>query len=537
LLHVRLALSGDHIPLGGFVSKMTRRKAKDPMRTIVAMSHEAPRFLRRNAGLILVLMALSLSILFIDPLREALNEDDSFSYARSVQYLLDAGEYRADSWTAANMPVQILFGAALAKIFGYSLGILRVSTLIIFGFGLAAFYRLLRDFGLGDTIAGLFTLGLLCSPPVLLFSFSFMTDVQSMSWMIIALWLYTRALRLNDMQWIFFASIASAAAIGTRQFDMALIASLCIVWALQYRTMRSLPFFGVGLLAPSLVAGWQIWFGTVHPSFTQLVRLCEESAYLRQNPIVLLGEIIWRPAAILEHAVLFLLPLMPVGLYLLWIRFRGRQCLLYASITFVGLASFCALLTTSVIDGHVERQLQLPTMPWLVAHWIHRPALLISASFVAVSGACVLGWIISIRYIENGYWRRVGAPELFVALTGILLFSLHLMFVVMNDTYVIAFLPFVLFAVALQAASLPRNWQRATVILCIASLTICSFGIRRHLIHREALFSLANGDFFAGAYYGSFDRWVAEEASRQPIEKYCRPWAMHNAYFDWVNSR
>ena len=337
---------------------------------IGAVSHQTARFLQPIVGLILVLLALVLSILFVDPLREALNEDDSFSYARSVQFMLDTGGYRADAWTAANMPVQILFGAALSKIFGYSLGILRVSTLIIFGFGLAAFYRLLRDFGSGDKIAGLFTLGLLCSPPVLLFGFSFMTDVQFMSWIIVALWLYAKALRLNDMRWIFFASMTSAAAIGTRQFGVALIASLCIVWALRYRTMRSLPFFGVGLFAPSLAAGWQIWFVTEYPSFTQLVRLCEESAYLRQNPIMLIGEMIWRSAVILEHAVLFLFPLIPVGLYLLWTRFRSHPRLLYASITFISLASVYAFFTANVINRHVERQLQLPTMPWLVDHWI-----------------------------------------------------------------------------------------------------------------------------------------------------------------------
>jgi hypothetical protein len=252
---------------------------------------------------------------------------------------------------------------------------------------------------------------------------------------------------------------------------------------------------------------------------------------------MLIGEMIWRSAVILEHAVLFLFPLIPVGLYLLWTRFPGHPRLLYASITFISLASVYAFFTANVINGHVERQLQLPTMPWLVDHWIHGRAILIPATLVAVSGACVLGWIVSMRYIENGYWRRIGAPELFVALTGIVLLGLHLIFVQMNDSYVIAFLPFALFAVALQAKGMPRDWQRATVILCMTSLTICSFGIRSHLVHREALFSLADGDFFEGAYYGSFDRWVAEVASRQPIENYCRPWAMHGAYFDWVNNR
>jgi hypothetical protein len=138
---------------------------------------------------------LTCVICFIDPLGETVTWDDSFSYARMVRHLMATGEHQLDSWTAANMGVQILFAADLAKFFGFSLGVLRISTLVLFAAGLAAFYRLLRDFESTDRNATLLTLGLLCSPPVLLRSFSFMTDVQFMSWVIIAIWLIARAIQ------------------------------------------------------------------------------------------------------------------------------------------------------------------------------------------------------------------------------------------------------------------------------------------------------------------------------------------------------
>src|ERR1700729_127194 len=103
---------------------------------------------RKIAPLAFVATALSLAIIVINPLREELEWDDGWAYARCVIHLLQTVKYHLDSWAAANMPVQIYFSAAIAEIGGYSIGLLRCTTLALFVVGVLSFYALLRDFHL-----------------------------------------------------------------------------------------------------------------------------------------------------------------------------------------------------------------------------------------------------------------------------------------------------------------------------------------------------------------------------------------------------
>src|SRR5438552_1400359 len=75
--------------------------------------------------------ALAMAIAIVNPLREFLSQDDGWAYARMVEHLLKTGQYRLDAWSAANMPVQIYLAAGLAKVFGYSLSLLRIATLLL----------------------------------------------------------------------------------------------------------------------------------------------------------------------------------------------------------------------------------------------------------------------------------------------------------------------------------------------------------------------------------------------------------------------
>ena len=60
-----------------------------------------------------------------------ITDDDGFAYARTVRHLLETGEYQLDNWAAANPPAQIFVAAGLAKLFGYSIKVLVVSTLVL----------------------------------------------------------------------------------------------------------------------------------------------------------------------------------------------------------------------------------------------------------------------------------------------------------------------------------------------------------------------------------------------------------------------
>src|SRR5262249_14330786 len=160
------------------------------------------------------------------------------------------------------------------KTFGFSFTVLRFCTIILLLVGVTALYYLLREFGVGDCEASLLSLALVCSPAVLFLSFTFQTDVQFLGWMILALWLYCRALRINSYAWMGLASIAASAAIGTRQFGVAFIVGLLATWFFYERhALGKAPFYLVGLALPLLIAIWQISSGVNRSTFSQRVRL------------------------------------------------------------------------------------------------------------------------------------------------------------------------------------------------------------------------------------------------------------------------
>src|SRR5262249_9399921 len=161
----------------------------------------------------------------VNPVREMMFGDD-WAYGLTVRHLLTTGQYKLHDWATANMPVQIYWAAFLAHVFGYSFTVLRCSTLIVFLIGLIAFYYLLRDFGVVEIESTLMTLVVLSAPTVLMLSFTFHTDVQFLGWNMLAFCLYTRALRDQSYGLMALALLAAFAAIGTRQFGVALVAGL-----------------------------------------------------------------------------------------------------------------------------------------------------------------------------------------------------------------------------------------------------------------------------------------------------------------------
>jgi 4-amino-4-deoxy-L-arabinose transferase-like glycosyltransferase len=258
---------------------------------------------------------------FVDPVREIMTGDDGWAYALSVRHLLATGEYRLNNWATANMPTQIYLGALLTHVFGYSFTVLRFSTVALLFVGLIALYHLLRDFNVEDAEASVLTLAVFASPLVLYLGFTFQTDVQFLAWQVLALWLYARALRKESYPVMALASMVAFAAIGTRQFGAASVAALFATWLLfEQHRLRKAPLYLVGLTLPLLMTLWQISFGLRQPTFSEKVRLAEESAYLRDLPS-LAAEVLWRPIIILQYLGLFLLPLAPLLVVLV------RNCL------------------------------------------------------------------------------------------------------------------------------------------------------------------------------------------------------------------
>lgn len=200
--------------------------------------------------------------MYINPFREA-EVDDDWAYALMVRHLLNTGQYRLHDWATANMPFQVYWGALFARLGGpfHFHSSLRLSTLVLWAVALVAFYLLCHEHALDHNQAGLLTLGLFSSPLALEMSFSFMSDIPYLSCLIIALYLYTRAWRLERYDLMFAASLAGSAAILTRQFGAVIIAGVILVWLATENRARTFMLATTGLVLPLTAFGWQLHMG------------------------------------------------------------------------------------------------------------------------------------------------------------------------------------------------------------------------------------------------------------------------------------
>jgi 4-amino-4-deoxy-L-arabinose transferase-like glycosyltransferase len=414
---------------------------------------------RKAAGLAVLVAGLLLAIIVINPFREMLSQDDGFAYARSVRYLLATGKYRLDSWSAANMPVQIYLAAGLSKLIGYSLSLLRCTTMALLAVRLGSFYALLRETSHKSNEAGVLTLGLLANPLVFMLAFTFMSDDQFLGWFLLSLWLYVRGMRNKSAGIMFLGSLAAGCAIGTRQFGIAVIGGLVLSWLLSRRENRpSIRFMLAALVIPVLVAGAQMYVGFRTPNFTQAFRLGEEHHFITRPALALLKEAFWRCIIISQYvgmSVLTVLPLLLIpGKSVKTKRPGGR--LLISIVTILASAAMMAGLSMTSLLTHSARPAARYGVLWqpLQLYWLlptqlyKMPLVMRILDFCGIVGASILVWT-GLRCLQRlRASRQLSSQTTFLAGTYAGLLILHLTYTQLNDTYIVAFIPLGLLIVA-----------------------------------------------------------------------------------------
>src|SRR5207248_2245477 len=83
--------------------------------------------------------------------------------------------------------------------------------------------------GPGVVVAGLL---------VLMLTFSFMSVIQFLGWLLLSLCLYVRGMRNKSARDMFLGSLVSACAIGTRQFGIVIIVGVVFSWLVSMRESR-----------------------------------------------------------------------------------------------------------------------------------------------------------------------------------------------------------------------------------------------------------------------------------------------------------
>jgi Dolichyl-phosphate-mannose-protein mannosyltransferase len=220
-------------------------------------------------GLLLVL------VLVISPVGEFPLNDD-WIYSKTVQHLLETGQYKAHPYLNATLIAQSYWGAMFCKIFGFRFTVLRISTLVLAFVNAWAVAKSGMVLGFSRNLALLCGVMVATSPLVLQLSYSFMTDVPFLAMSNLSGFFFLKALRHPKPQLIAWGSVTAVLAFFVRQFGILLaiafaIAAAWLVWRKRYVWTSAMTF---AILMPWLGAiGLYLGWGNALTSETPILEV------------------------------------------------------------------------------------------------------------------------------------------------------------------------------------------------------------------------------------------------------------------------
>ncbi len=219
---------------------------------------------RANWALLAVYAAFALAAVVVPTLAPVATTDD-WAYARSAQILLDEARLTIFPVVAATAVFPVAWGALFGFIFEPVLGVFRLSTVVITALGGLALFGLCRDLGVARARGALGVATFLFNPLVFVLAFTFMTDAHFMALLVIATWLYARAISPDEIdgRLIVAGSGVAALAFLTRQQGALIVPAVLLFLLLSRRLRRDRASVSllVQLLALPLlaIAGYYLW--------------------------------------------------------------------------------------------------------------------------------------------------------------------------------------------------------------------------------------------------------------------------------------
>jgi hypothetical protein len=221
-------------------------------------------WVRANWALLAVYIAFALAAVVVPTLAPVATTDD-WAYARSAQILLEEARLTIFPVVAATAVFQIAWGALFGFILEPTLGVFRLSTVVITALGGLALYGLCRDLGVARARGALGVATFLFNPLVFVLAFTFMTDAHFMALLVIATWLYARAIALDgiDGRLIVAGSGVAALAFLTRQQGALIIPAvatyLLVARRVQFDRASLVLLVQLVTLPAVAIAGYYTW--------------------------------------------------------------------------------------------------------------------------------------------------------------------------------------------------------------------------------------------------------------------------------------
>jgi hypothetical protein len=259
-------------------------------------------------GLALLVVGFASVLLLVPPVRSYPIVDD-WIYASSVADMLSF-DYKPHDWSQAAALGHIAWGALLSALFGQSFTVLSIANLLMSAACLLLFYLLARQLGI-DPVPALFGSALLGLNPLYFFlSYSFMTDVAFLAYLLAACLCYVRGVQGYGEGWLWAGSVAAALACLTRQQGILLVpVVLFYLWWSRRWTWRG----GMAVAAiPALaLVGYTLWKSSFPTSLAALW-VAGSRQWVIHHPMEYAGDHMMRIVWALSILGLCLVPILRI---------------------------------------------------------------------------------------------------------------------------------------------------------------------------------------------------------------------------------
>jgi 4-amino-4-deoxy-L-arabinose transferase-like glycosyltransferase len=448
-----------------------------------------------HLGLAAVIALFLIAVAVVNPFRECPMMDD-WAYAQTVWHFVDTGEYKLHEWLSANMPFQTLWGGAFCLAFGNTFVSLRFSTIVLAVIGLISFYGLAREHRLSRESASLATFCLASSALFFWASMTFLTDIPFLATMLLAILLYTRAVRrMTWSDWI-AASLAGICPILTRQFGAALVPALGLLAVFGPWTKERLGRYALGLAIPCLATAWQLDQGWFHSNWAALFNLHRQRLYVWEGGLV--KNIPWRPAVVVEYAAWMLIPLVVAA------AIAAAQEVLFRKnhatngphrrrSVFLTLTGGIVCFSLATVYGWKVLGYP-PLMPFLADRFdlLYNlgTAVRWTVTCFTILGAALFARSFVARYLDPAA-AGVTAAEAVLDLTTLFLLAQTVVFCQIWDEYLLVYLPYAAIAVSRQIEPVLRKQAWIVAGLCTVLLAGAAVWTREELSRSQATWTLA----------------------------------------------
>ncbi|MFH1479586.1 MAG: glycosyltransferase family 39 protein [Candidatus Omnitrophota bacterium] len=228
-------------------------------------------FFKKYPGISVISIIYAIAFLLIQKIPDILI-NDSWAYAKIAKYFLETGTIRFIGLGAMSLLSHILCGAFFCKILGFSFMALNLSTFILSMLANIIFYLIIKELDFSEPKASLSSLLLIVNPIFFVTSFTYMTDVPFICWMLLGVFFYLRSLREEGSIDLFLGSLFCVFASLVRQNGVLVPLGVLVFYLLDPKHRKRLSLSKIFILAvfPIAIMGIYIYWQSQKPNVDKL---------------------------------------------------------------------------------------------------------------------------------------------------------------------------------------------------------------------------------------------------------------------------